>query len=512
LSPPTHLPDRRLLPAALMGMLILMGAVVSTAQQTFPPYSEERSGPDQSRSFTLSIAENLMDSLLKVQEMQPEFPFAGLRQSAQQTLQLYQMALDQYLRELPEIQVSRQARHNWWEAFEHHQDQFWKRWQASVDPLIREDLKVLWEDPIIRSIDRTIPLSGLRRVAVVHEFGDLHLLGTAGQDARVHADIKVISTDPKAARRYAKAVDILTTRTDDTLRMITAYPADPPAAIDGVSVAVRLELPGDCHLEIENSFGDVRMENFTSGLKARNRYGDIVLHDCTGDLEMSNRHGVISVSGGRGRLWTENSFQPITVSHFAGDILAVNQFADISVSRSAGPVRAETSIGNIQALDIDGSVTVANRLGDVMVQRVMGDLMLTNTDSQVLIADVLGETRIENHRGEIHAEQLGGDVVITNERGDVDLALDQIRERLYRLNSTFGVIRLNLPPDPSALISAETQYGTIDSDFPLEITRDGSVQFARGKFGQGMATIQLDAEHSTIYLISTGRYGKEVRP
>jgi DUF4097 and DUF4098 domain-containing protein YvlB len=453
-----------------------------------------------------------MDSLMKVQEARVELTAEDFHRSAQRTLRLYQMALDQYLLELPGIQVSRQIRQDWWEAFERRQQYFWERWQARVDPLIREDLKILWKDPLTRTLTRTIPLNGLRRVAVTHQFGDVHLTGAAGEDALLQADIRVISSDPEAARRYADAVDIRSTRTDEALLMTTIYPGERPAEIDGVTVTVNLELPGDRRLEIENVFGHLHLTGLTGGLKADNRYGDITLRDCSGDLEVANCHGAVSVTGGRGRLWMESSFQPITVSQFDGDVLAVNQFADISVNRAAGPVQMETSIGSIRASEIDGPVTVTNHFGEVMVQKIMGDLMLTNSDSRVLIADVLGETRIDNRRGEIRAEQLGGDVVISNERGDVDLALDQLREKLYRLDSAFGVIRLNLPSNPSALISAETQYGTIDSDLPLDITRDGSVQFARGKFGQGTITIQLDAEHSHIYLISNGRYGKEVQP
>jgi hypothetical protein len=95
--------------------------------------------------------------------------------------------------------------------------------------------------------------------------------------------------------------------------------------------------------------------------------------------------------------------------------------------------------------------------------------------------------------------------VVTNREGNIDLALDEIRERRYRFDSAFGIIRLNLPPDPSALISAESRSGTIDSDFPLEFTRIGQVQFARGKFGRGLAIIQVEAQNSNIYLISSGR-------
>jgi hypothetical protein len=136
---------------------------------------------------------------------------------------------------------------------------------------------------------------------------------------------------------------------------------------------------------------------------------------------------------------------------------------------------------------------------------VTGDLTLDNTGSHVVIAGVLGQTNIVNRRGEIRARHLDGDVTISNQEGNVDLALEETRRGLYRLDSAFGVVRLNLPPDLSALISAESRDGTIDSDFPLEITRDGSGQFARGKLGQGLATIQLDGQHSNIYLISTGR-------
>jgi DUF4097 and DUF4098 domain-containing protein YvlB len=201
----------------------------------------------------------------------------------------------------------------------------------------------------------------------------------------------------------------------------------------------------------------------------------------------------------------ENSFNPISVSQFEGDVFAVNQYGDVNIQQTAGAVQVENSAGAVEAFDIGGDVTVINHLGQVLVQRVQGDLMLDNADSRVIIADILGETHIENRRGEIRAQDLRGDVIISNREGSVDLALDDIRNRLYRLDSIFGVVRLNLPPSPSALISAESRYGTIDSDFPLEITRAGPVQTARGKLGQGMATIYLDGQHSNIYLISSGR-------
>jgi DUF4097 and DUF4098 domain-containing protein YvlB len=135
----------------------------------------------------------------------------------------------------------------------------------------------------------------------------------------------------------------------------------------------------------------------------------------------------------------------------------------------------------------------------------MGDLHVSNAGSPVSIADVMGQTHIENIKGGIRAEKLAGDVIILSRNGDIDLILDEIRQNLYRLDTAFGIVRVNLPSQPSAFISAEALYGTIDSDFPLEIKKDGAAQSARGKLGQGKANIQLDGENSNIYLISSGR-------
>ena len=141
----------------------------------------------------------------------------------------------------------------------------------------------------------------------------------------------------------------------------------------------------------------------------------------------------------------------------------------------------------------------------MVVQGVAGDLSVDNSGSPVNIADVLGQTHIESKQGKICAEKLRGDVIIFNQNGDIDLALDEIRQNLYRLNTSFGVVRLNFPSSPSATIYAKTLCGTIDSDFPLEITRVGTTQMARGKLGQGKTLIQLDAKNSNIYLISSKR-------
>jgi hypothetical protein len=241
------------------------------------------------------------------------------------------------------------------------------------------------------------------------------------------------------------------------------------------------------------------------GLKVRTSHGSVEIHRCAGDLDLSNKLGGVLVREGDGDLFVETTFRPIVVTNIQGNVFARNKFGSVSLTGICGAVQVENSDGPVQIDDIQGAVTVDNHLGDIAVQEVGGDLRIQNTGSPMRITDILGETHIENRAGEIRAEKLGGNVIIRSREGDVILVLDEIRQNIYRLDTSFGIIRVNLPPKPSALISAETLYGTIDSDFPLEIKRAGSTQRAQGKLGQGKADIQLDAKNANIYLISSRR-------
>jgi DUF4097 and DUF4098 domain-containing protein YvlB len=378
-------------------------------------------------------------------------------------------------------------------------------WQSQFDHIVQRDLEILWQDPHQRLLEKTIPLTGVSRIVLEHEFGDLSLLGIADNDAHVEAHIRVVSPDQVVARHYADQIDIRATDQDSILQLAVIYPEQTPDPVEGVSVSLRLRLPRDRFIDVTNDFGNLHVDRFARGLTARTRHGAMDIRDCSGHLKLDNRDGTVSVSGGQGTLQVESSFHPISVRQFDGDVFAVNQFGDIRVGQTAGDVQMENRAGAVEAFEIGGDVILKNQLGQVLVRSVRGDLMLNNADSRVIVADILGETRIENRRGEVRAENLGEQVIIINREGDIDLALGDIRRGSYRLDSSFGVVRLNLPADPSALITAESRYGTIDSDFPLEILRTGELQSAHGKLGQGAATIDLDAQHSNIYLISSGR-------
>jgi len=455
--------------------------------------------------LTVPTAEDLMDSLWRITETDLDAQLEDFRKSSQHTMRLYQRALHRYLEELPRVQTSDLARQRWWGDFDRQQEHFWNMWRAKFDQLFEHHLQSVWASSFSHRLEKTIPLAGSPPFFVTHEFGDVVINGSPIASANLVAEIKVLATSEVDAQRYAREVTFKVVPENSIVKVSTRFPDVRPKTVQATSVLLQVELPQDCPLQVENHFGDVRVQGFTKGLRARTSHGSLEIHQCAGDLELHNRQGPIIVTGGNGPLHAETSFGPIEASNIQGDVVASNEFSSLSLKEISGAVNVENIAGSIEVVNIDGDAWVKNHLGYVEVMGVMGDLHVSNSGSPVSIADVMGQTHIENTKGGIRAEKLAGDVIILSRNGDIELIIDEIRQNLYRLDTAFGVVRVNLPSKPSAFITAEALYGTIDSDFPLEIKKDGAAQWARGKLGQGKANIQLDANNSNIYLISSGR-------
>ena len=61
-----------------------------------------------------------------------------------------------------------------------------------------------------------------------------------------------------------------------------------------------------------------------------------------------------------------------------------------------------------------------------------------------------------------------------------------------------GAIKLSLPANTDADVTATTSVGGIKSDFPLSIDRTMVGQYARGKVGNGNAVAELNVSTGGI--------------
>ncbi len=143
-----------------------------------------------------------------------------------------------------------------------------------------------------------------------------------------------------------------------------------------------------------------------------------------------------------------------------------------------GSVKTEPLGGDVEAQTVNGSIETASRRGDVTAKTVNGSVR----------AEAAGVVRAETVNGSITA-RLG--------RTDWDGTLD--------LSTTNGSITLTLPSDLNATVHAEAGTGSITSDFPLTVRRDGYTgASAEGRIGSGGRRLNATVLNGSIKLRRAG--------
>src|SRR5512143_1312991 len=86
-------------------------------------------------------------------------------------------------------------------------------------------------DPLVvtRRIERRLPLAGYDRLAVLHRYGDITVVGTGDAHAVVDALVRVTAHDRGLADDFARRIDVQASGQGDSLVIATVYPRNTPA-------------------------------------------------------------------------------------------------------------------------------------------------------------------------------------------------------------------------------------------------------------------------------------------
>ena len=151
-----------------------------------------------------------------------------------------------------------------------------------------------------------------------------------------------------------------------------------------------------------------------------------------------------------------------------------------------GSVKTGDLGADVEAYTVNGSIETASRRGHVTAKTVNGSIR----------AEAAGLVRAHTVNGSITA-RMG----------------QEAWEGGMGFETTNGSITLEVPDTFSADVRAKSQSGSIKSDFPLRIDRNGYVgSEARGELGSGGAELRLDVMNGSIKLRrSSGTFGSRIR-
>ena len=390
-----------------------------------------------------------------------------------------------------------------------------------------------------------------RSLRVTGGRGRITVTGTDDREVHVVLVKRVHDLSEDSARSAADQVT-LDLAADGELTRVTVQRAEAPSVQTDLELRVPRALTvfvendrGNVELSaltgaarVETSYGRVDATDLSGGVDVTTSHGDIRLRRVGGDTRANNRSGGVSASGVDGDLDIRSSGGRIVVDDVAGSlhvetrngsvgVMGVEgaveisaRYAEVSVERVGADVTIGTNNRPVFVDDVTGSVSVTGRNSNVTLRRIGRDVTVENQYRPVLVADVSGRATINARQSVVDVDGAGGPVVIESSHEDIrvtrfDASLE-IRSSHADLDvaavslagpvtlvTTYGDVRLALPENAGAQLTAATEDGSIESALSAvepEEVGSSSRRELRTTLGDGTHAVSVQTSYGDISL------------
>lgn len=321
------------------------------------------------------------------------------------------------------------------------------------------------------------------------------------------------------------------------LEITTVYPR---GRSNSTSVNYDLKVPRSAVLNnIASTSGDVTITGPIASVIARSTSGSVMATDVAGNANLASTSGnatakkiggSLSISATSGNVTATDVAARATARCASGAINLSNVRDDASAYCASGSIRlekiggraaAQSSSGSVTILNVGGDVEAASNSDNVLIEDVRGRVVATSFTGNVIVRKVDEGVRatatssnieITSAKGRIEAETISGSITL-REVDSRDLRLKSLSSSVryqgklyadgrYEFNSFSGDVVVTLPPDSEFNLTAQSFSGTINTEFPIQLTAGklssrGPVQ---GVAGKGGAQLKAESFSGSVHI------------
>jgi len=274
-----------------------------------------------------------------------------------------------------------------------------------------------------RQFARTLPLAPPQKLRLENSNGDVRVRTHGSAEVQIRASIRVSSSDREGAAKFADEIRVEVSHDAAGVSVRTVYPEKRwnfrGAGFVSYAVDYDVVMPETAPLDLENRFGNVRVDDLHAAADIRNANGKIDLHGGRGPRRIENSFGAVTIAGNDGDVLAVNSNGAVSATDVDGKLDVRNRFGRVDVSRIRKPATIANSNGDVAVRDLAGGSSVTTSFGRIDADTVGGDVELHDSNGAVTVRGVKGAARIDTRFGAVDASGIGGDASIEDSNGTV---------------------------------------------------------------------------------------------
>ena len=255
-----------------------------------------------------------------------------------------------------------------------------------------------------KSITHTFPASGIRKLKINALAGRLDLTGVASDEIIINA------TACSDERQYVDKMSIDIDESSGMLDLTVIIPyTDNDWSAGYAYMDIDVTVPRALEMEIKDSSGDLSAKDVTL-TTIDDSSGDIRLENVSGDLGIRDSSGDIRVRGLEGNLLVGDSSGLLDIRDITGNVdIPHDSSGDIEIDTVSGLVTIKR--------DGSGSIEIENVLRDVTIgSDGSGDIRISQVSGSVIIgADGSGNVRVSQVSGDFLFDSKGSGNIRTKD-------------------------------------------------------------------------------------------------
>ncbi|MDQ3011964.1 MAG: DUF4097 domain-containing protein [Acidobacteriota bacterium] len=267
------------------------------------------------------------------------------------------------------------------------------------------------------------------------------------------------------------------------------------------------------------SSGNITVTDVTDTASLTASSGNIHAARVSGELRVNASSGNLTINDIGSRLIAQTSSGAIHASQVRDDATAIVSSGDIKLEKIGGRAVARASSGAVWVNDVGGDVqadsvtddvTVTNVRGYVRANATSGSLIIRNASEGVRGRAISSPITISDCKGAIDAGSVSGSITLTNidshevvaksTSGDIRFTGKLQDGGRYEFESFSSGVVLILPPDSQFNLTAKTHGGSINTEFPVQLTRTTGGSLMSGTVGKGGAELRVASFSGSVQI------------
>lgn len=270
--------------------------------------------------------------------------------------------------------------------------------------------------------------------------------------------------------------------------------------------------------------GNVLVQDVTDTANLNSTSGDVTATRVGGELRANATSGTVIVNDANSRVFAQSSSGTIQVTQARDDVTATVNSGDIKLEKIGGRATVRSNSGwvvvndvggDVQATSFTDDIKVSNVRGRVTISAISGNVTASRISEGVKATSVSGAISVGDSKGRIEVGTTSDSIILTNldsreivartTSGNVQFTGKLYEDGHYEFESFSGEVVLNLPPESNFTLSAKTHSGSVNTEFPLQLTRNIGGSLMTGTVGKGGADVRASSFSGNVRIKKNAR-------